>query len=434
MRPSRTTALLVVGIIAFGCTAWNLDRAWTTRRVAVRAQQRVHTELLDTRDRLADARAHLRRARIDTRTARAERDASQLSVGMRRLQLAATDAERDQASNLRTTTTAQVGIVQQCLGGAHLALDALQRGDAAGTVGGLRAVDGACRAAKAAESGPAPSYGFDFPDPFVLTVGTDRYAFATNASGGSIQALRRAADGTWTTAGDALAQLPGWAARGHTWAPSVLAVGGGYVLYYTVRDARTNLQCVSRATAVAPGGPYVDTSADPLVCGSREAIDPEAVRAPDGAPVLLWKRERPATIQAQSLTPDGLALAGTERTLLRAERAWQGGNVEAPSMLLTGGGAWLFYAANSWSTTQYSTGVVHCAGPLGPCDHAAAGPVLASHGAVVGPGGASVFVDGFGRWGLAYHAYVAPNVSYPASRLFFAGRIDLASGSPVVVE
>lgn len=434
MRPSRATALLVAAILALGFTAWNLDRAWTTRRDAVRAQQRVHTRLLDTRDRFATARAHLRRARIDARAARAEHDASQLSVGMRRLQLAATSTERDQAANLRAGATAEVGIVQQCLGGAHLALDALRLGDTAGTVGGLRAVDGACRAAKAAQSGPAPNYGFDFPDPFVLTVGTDQYAFATNASGGSIQALHRGADGTWTTAGDALGQLPGWAARGHTWAPSVLPVGGGYVLYYTVRDARTNLQCVSRATAPAPGGPYTDTSSDPLVCGSREAIDPEAVRGADGTPVLLWKRERPATIQAQPLTPDGLALTGTERTLLHAERAWQGGNVEAPSMLVTGAGAWLFYSANSWSTARYATGVVHCAGPLGPCDHAAAGPVLASHGAIVGPGGASVFVEGFGRWGLAYHAYVAPNVGYPASRLFFAGRIDLASGSPVVVE
>lgn len=434
MTPTRTTAIVGVCVLLLGITAWNLNGAWNARQRAVRAERRVHDQLVADRDTLAQARDRVHTARVDRRRATAERDGSQLSVDLRRHQLSATTVERDQASTLKTTKNAEIGIVQQCLGGARLALDALQRNDSAATIGGLRAVDGACRAAKAAQSGPAPNYGFDFPDPFVLAVGTDRYAFATNASGGTIQALHRGASGQWETTGDALAQLPGWAVRGHTWAPSALAVGGQYVLYYTVRDARTNLQCISRAVAATPGGPYVDTSTDPLVCGSREAIDPEAVRGADGTPVLLWKRERPASIHAQALTPDGLALAGPERELLHAERAWQGSNVEAPSMLVTGGGAWLFYSANSWSGSRYATGVVHCAGPLGPCDHAAAGPVLASHGSIVGPGGASVFVDGFGRWGLAYHAYVWPNVGYPASRLFFAGRIDLASGSPVVVE
>ena len=70
------------------------------------------------------------------------------------------------------------------------------------------------------------------------------------------------------------------------------------------------------ATSFGPGGPYVDTSTAPLVCGDREALDPEAVVGADGAPVLLWKRERPAAIVAAPLTPDGLALAGDERELL----------------------------------------------------------------------------------------------------------------------
>jgi hypothetical protein len=430
---SRSTVVAAVCVLALAVTAWSLNGAWDTRRNAVRAEQRVHARLLDEQASLAAARARVHTARLDGRQATAERDGASLSVDMRQAQLGATNAERDQVASLRDSKTAEVGIVQQCLGGAHLALDALQRGDNGGTVAALRAVDAACRGAQAAQSGPAPNYGFDFPDPAVLPVGGDRFAFATNATAGTIQALHQAAGGGWTTVGDALAQLPAWAARGHTWAPAVLPIGGRYVLYYTVRDARTNRQCISRAVATAPAGPYADLSDGPLVCGDREAIDPEAVVGPDGVPVLLWKRERPASIRAQPLTPDGLALTGTEHELLRADRAWEGSNVEAPSMLVTGSGAWLFFSANSWSTPKYATGVVHCAGPLGPCDHAAAGPVLASHDSLVGPGGASVFVDGFGRWGLAYHAYVAPNVGYPASRLFFTAHLDLTSGSPVVV-
>ena len=103
-------------------------------------------------------------------------------------------------------------------------------------------------------------------------------------------------------------------------------------------------------------------------------------------------------------------------------------------MLVTPTGSWLFFAANDWNTRRYATGVVHCEGPLGPCDHAAAGPLLSSHDPIVGPGGGSVFREATGEYRLAFHAYREPNVGYPANRLLFIGRIDLSSGRPVVVE
>ena len=266
--------------------------------------------------------------------------------------------------------------MHQCIGGANAALDALQRHDTAATVSALQGVDAPCRAAQSAQGGPTPRYGFDFPDPYVLVAGTEHYAFATNATGGNIQVIHRQPDGSWATAGDALGQFPPWAAPNHTWAPSVLPRLIGYVMYYTVREAATGRQCVSRATSLGPGGPYVDTSTGPLVCGAREALDPEAVVAADGTPVLLWKRERPAAIVAQPLTPDGLALAGTERELLRASQRWEDTNVEAPSMLVNGAGAWLFFSGGNWNGSKYATGVVHCAGALGPCDRSSAAPLL----------------------------------------------------------
>ena len=205
-------------------------------------------------------------------------------------------------------------------------------------------------------------------------------------------------------------------------------------MYYTVREAATGRQCISRAISSGPGGPYVDTSTAPLVCGDREALDPEAVVGADGAPVLLWKRERPAAIVAAPLTPDGLALAGNERELLRASQRWEDTNVEAPSMLVTGGGSWLFFSGGNWNGSKYATGVVHCAGALGPCDRSGAAPLLASHESIAGPGGASVFQESPGTFGLAYHAYVSPNVGYPASRLLFTATIDMRSGHPVIVD
>jgi len=424
---------LAVAVGALAIVAWHLNGAWDARRAAIDARNRARSELADLRETFATQQNRLHEARLDATRAQAERDGGVVSVQLRNEQLTATKAGRDDATNTRNAKAAEVVVVRQCIGGANAALDALQRHDSAATVSALQFVDGPCRAAQASQGGTTPRYGFDFPDPFVLVAGTDQWAFATNASGGNIQVLHRQADGSWTTAGDALGQFPAWATAGKTWAPSVLQRLGGFVLFYTVREAATGRQCVSRATSTAPGGPYVDTSAGPLACGDREALDPEPVVGADGTPVLMWKRERPAAIVAQPLTPDGLALAGTERELLRANQRWEDSNVEAPSMLVSGNGSWLFFSGGFWSGSKYATGVVHCAGPLGPCDRAGPAPLLASHDRIAGPGGASVFQQSPGTFGLAYHAYVSPNVGYPASRLFFVGSIDLRTGRPVIV-
>ncbi len=323
--------------------------------------------------------------------------------------------------------------MRQCLDGAGAALDAEQHHDDAATIAALHLVDAACRAAQGTEHGPAVQYGFDFPDPFVLTVGPEHYAFATNASAGTIQMLRRGADGAWDTAGNALSALPAWAVPGSTWSPAVLARPSGFVMYYAAREKLGGRECISVARAPSPLGPFVDATAGPLECGVTGAIDPEPVVAVDGTTVLLWKQE-PGTIMARRLAGDGLSLSGDAVTLLHPTQSWERGNVEAPSMLVGPGGVWLFYSANDWNTRNYAEGVVHCASVLGPCDHGAPGPVLRAHDSVMGPGGGSVFQDAPGEYRLAYHAYQAPNVGYPASRLFYVATIDLASGRPVIVE
>jgi len=194
-------------------------------------------------------------------------------VHLRQEELTTTTQDRDALTAQRDTVNTDIGVIRQCVGGARAALDALQRHDQTGTINALRIVDGPCRAALAAEGGLAPRYGFEFPDPYVLTVGDQQWAFATNSTAGNIQVLHHAGADAWATTGDALGQFPAWAAWGRTWAPDAAA----------------------------------------------------------------------------------------------------------------------------------------------------------------GPGGASVFTDAHGRVRLAYHAYVRPNVGYPASRLFFVAGIDLSSGHPVVV-
>src|SRR4051812_32086470 len=89
-----------------------------------------------------------------------------------------------------------------------------------------------------------PVLAHDFPDPFILPVGERYVAYATNSDAPRINVqvavsadLRR-----WAPAPDpskpsrprdALPDLPAWARSGSTWAPEVLKVGDGYVLYFT---------------------------------------------------------------------------------------------------------------------------------------------------------------------------------------------------------
>lgn len=431
-RPTLTAGL--VAILALAITSWHVNAAWNDRRDSVEALRRATTAFGDERSLLADARLRVRAADLDARRANAAHDGAQLSVDNRTLQVQATTRDRDAAQAARDGQNAQVSIVRQCLDGAGRALDGTQRGDSAAAVAALQSVDNACRQANNESGGTPPAYAFDFPDPFVLAANGSLYAYGTNATAGNIQVLRQNGDGAWATQGDALGPLPAWAGKGRTWAPAVLPRNGGYVLYYTVLEAFTGRQCISRSTASSATGLFLDTSTAPLECGDSGAIDPEPIVGADGSLTLLWKHENPAAILATPMSADGLALAGPSHHLLGVSHPWEHGVVEAPSMVVDGSGTWLFFSGNDWNGRHYATGVARCYGPLGPCDTGSASPLLASHNALAGPGGASAFVDTRGQRRMAFHAYQEPKVGYPESRLLHLAKLDLSSGRPVLVE
>ena len=120
-----------------------------------------------------------------------------------------------------------------------------------------------------------PVYDRDFPDPFVLKVGHTYYAYATNGNGSNVQTATSKDLVHWTPGRDALPKLGAWDFPGNTWAPEVSAHGGRYVLYYT---ASSGTQCVGRAVATSPRGPFVDSSKTALVCQKSigGSIDPDA--------------------------------------------------------------------------------------------------------------------------------------------------------------
>ncbi len=268
---------------------------------------------------------------------------------------------------------------------------------------------------------PNPVRPGDFADPFVLVADSAYYAFATNHASSNVPVLLSRDLVTWTDGGDALPALPAWAVSGRrlTWAPSVLAVDGSYVLFFTARDRRSNLQCIGRAEASSPAGPFVDSSAAPFLCQTElgGSIDASVVRDASGSAYLLWKNDgnccgRPVTLWSQRLDPHARALLGAPAPLLHRDREWEGELIEAPTMWQDDDGWRLLYSANMWNTERYAIGYARCDSPLGPCRKIGDGPVMVSDAETSGPGGAEVFSDRLGQRWIAYHGWTAGTVGY----------------------
>ncbi|GAC1382040.1 MAG: hypothetical protein NVSMB4_10480 [Acidimicrobiales bacterium] len=291
------------------------------------------------------------------------------------------------------------------------------------------------------DAGSGAVWPGDFPDPFVLRVGTTYHAFATQSGLTQVQTLTSSDLRTWQRGEDALPRLPSWAEFGYLWAPSVLPRNAGYVLYYATRVRATGRQCLSRAVSVLPQGPYVDTSSGPFICQLDRggSIDPSPFVDGDGTAWLLWKSEgtldgEPTRLWSARLSADGLSLAGPGIELLHTEQSWEQPIIERPSLWHAPDGRYyLFYAGNRWQTTGYAVGWAACTGPAGPCVRGDTRPLLTSHDAIAGPGSAQEFTDIAGVVHMAFCSWTAPDVGYPrGARRLHLTTLSFSGGRPSV--
>jgi hypothetical protein len=426
--------LVVTALVAHGYRAAKADLADTRERLAgVRADLGAEQDALA----LAEQRAVLTQAGVD----QVRRDIEDAVAGRTWLdavtantlaEIAAVEADRVETDAARLLVAANSNDAFACFDGVSGAIGASRSGDDAASVGALQAAADQCSRTLAYATGAR--FPYDFADPFVLRAGDSYYAYSTNAGAGDIQVIRSTDLVSWQLVGNALGGLPFWARAGATWAPSVLARDGRYVAYYTVREAASGRQCISRAVAPSPAGPFVDDSWGPIVC-QRElggSIDPSPFVDADGRAWLLWKAEGSGgpsqTLWSQELSGDGLGLTGVAQPLLSADRSFEHGVVEAPSMVRDGGTYFLVYAAADWNSRRYATAYATCAGPAGPCTKAAEGSVLASGSRPAGPGGVELFRGRDGALWAAFHAFSEPNVGYPSSRYFHIAPVRIAGG------
>jgi beta-xylosidase len=254
-----------------------------------------------------------------------------------------------------------------------------------------------------------PVIASDFPDPSVVRDGETYWATSTSSAAAPGFPLMRSTDLVhWTAAGTIFTKLPAWASNSF-WAPEIFVDASGVRVYYSARKRGGRL-CVAVATAKRVAGPYTDRG--PLVCQRAGSIDPTTTRDRYGRRFLVWKEDgnaigRPSVIWRQRLTPDGLRLVGRPLALLRNQDPWEGGVVEAPSIVVRGGWTYLFYSGNAYGPPKcrYALGVARARSLRGPWQRAPLNPILGSSRDWRCPGHASFVTDDDGRDFVVYHAY-----------------------------
>ena len=428
-RRRHIAAITALSIVAMSVIGFDVAN--------VAAGHRSANTLNKTRHRLVQTRATITRTRSRTVVVTATRDARRKAQVRTVGEIASANESLTSESKAQFFQGISIGTLHTCLDGVAQAVAAISAANLGAAVNSIDQASSSCLSLDGSTTGLV--YPYDFPDPFILPVGGTYYGFATNSVAGNIQIIRSTNLTTWTTEGDALPNEPVWAKPGSTWGPAVLQRGSTFVLYYSAVYGPTGEQCISEAVATQPQGPYVDSSTLPLMCQTAlgGSIDPAPFVDADGSPYLVWKSQgggaQPPQLWSQQLDAAGTALMpGVATPLLAPSLGWQGGVVEGPSMVLTGGRYYLFYSANNWETSNYAIGAAMCTGPLGPCTETSTQPLLASQSAFDGPGGPSVFTDSTGQVRMAFHAWLPGKVGFPNSRLLFIRGVNLATGTPSI--
>lgn len=269
----------------------------------------------------------------------------------------------------------------------------------------------------------------DVSDPAVLTEAGKYYVFGSNTNVRNVPvrtvtslSTSYSLSGWEAVTAEAMPTRPAWARQDERtlWAPTVAKLAPNFfVMYFAANRPQPplpwNAQCIGRAYASAPQGPYTPDPT-PITCGidgTGGALDPEFFHDPVGGGDYLLAAFSDTTWSIHVIPVDtwGTPLRASdaqparitelERALVGKQTPPEPGFIENPSMRYDAstGTYVLAYSYGAWNSSNYATGVVRCASPVGPCSLQSATPWLASNGVRTGPGGLSFFgaLDGSTR-------------------------------------
>ncbi len=269
----------------------------------------------------------------------------------------------------------------------------------------------------------------DVSDPAVMTDGGKYYVFGSNTNVRNIPVrtvtdlTRTYTSNSWEQATtEAMPTRPSWARQNEKtlWAPTAAKLAPNfYVMYFAANRPNApqpwNSQCIGRAYASLPQGPYTPENA-PITCGiegTGGALDPEYFHDPvtDTSYLLAAFSDTSSSIHVIPVDTWGTPIQQSDaaparvielrRALVGKQTPPEPGFIENPSMVydVATGTYLLSYSYGDWNTSNYSTGVVRCSSPVGPCSLQSTTPWLANGNSRTGTGGLSFFagLDGSTR-------------------------------------
>lgn len=212
-----------------------------------------------------------------------------------------------------------------------------------------------------------PVYSKSFPDPFVLKLGGDYYAYCTGfAPDGKVFGVLHSRDlVTWTEVGGAMEPLED--SPPYYWAPEVTYDNGKFYLYYSVGNEV--LMELRVAVSERPDGGFVDSGH--RLTKEDFAIDAHVFIDDDGTRYLFYATDflehthvGTGTVVDRMIDP--FTLEGDPQPVTRAKYDWQvydpnrkekGGvrwhTVEGPTVLKRKGLYYEMFSGGNWQNTTY---------------------------------------------------------------------------------
>ena len=233
---------------------------------------------------------------------------------------------------------------------------------------------------------------------------------------------------------------------GRFWAPEIYRIGGKWVVYFAASLDRSKVRL-----PVKQGTMVVGVASSPTLRGPWRtrilhyrgqfnrvspfhelfggAIDPSVVRSPlDGRLYLFWAVQA-TQIWAGSLSPDGMALDGQIRLVVKPSKPWECHptcSIEAPEPFYRGGTLNLLYSGASTWDGSYAVGLALGTDPLNGSYKKVDQPILRGAGRFLATGHSSQPVTGpDGQTYILYHALTSPNPRHVSNhRVLMISRVS----------
>lgn len=300
-----------------------------------------------------------------------------------------------------------------------------------------------------------PVLNLDFPDPTVINVNGNYYAYATQSEhDGTTENIQLAVSTDllhWKYIGDAMPQKPQWASSTQDfWAPHVLYNAGlrKYILFYSGKNNDTAFdKCIGVAFASKPEGPFIPEKEPLLSAKGFVDIDPMAIVDPKTKKKYLFWGSGFQPVHVQEMSNDwkhflkgslakNAVFPGTEKkyTIL-IEGSWVDYN---------NGYYYLYYSGDNCcgEGANYAVMVARSKNITGPYTTLAktkgigSSAILEKDSSLLAPGHNSIVKDQNGNKWIAYHAIIKKDDGTwdRSKRVLCVSRLVYRNGWPKVVK